>query len=193
MDSSANDIALFNRVKKADHLALNTLFVSYYQRLCTFANSYLERKEEAEEVVADVFVNLWQNRERLKIESNVKAYLYVCVRNACLALLRKVQPVFEDIHEEEIGAQLIQYSDPESRLQYIELDAYIEATLLRLPPGCRQVFIMSRYDGLKYKEISEILSVSEKTVENQLIKALSFLRHHLQQYRSERTHHRSIA
>jgi RNA polymerase sigma factor (sigma-70 family) len=67
---------LFSRIRKDDRLALNTLFTLHYQNLCTFANTYLHHKEEAEECVSDVFVNIWKNRKNISIEKSFKAYLY---------------------------------------------------------------------------------------------------------------------
>jgi RNA polymerase sigma-70 factor (ECF subfamily) len=176
MESQGNDIALFNRMKQGDRLALNTLFTNYYQRLCTFADSYVNNKEEAEEIIADVFFNLWKNCNQLNINTNFRSYLFICVRNACLAALKKPLPLFIDINDAEISDQLINSSRADDHIQFLELEQSIENTISLLPKGCRQTFIMSRYEGLKYKEISEILCISENTVENQLSKALAFLR-----------------
>lgn len=74
-----NDMALFQRIRQDDRLALNTLFTMYYQQLCKFACSYNIAHEQAEEVVSDVFFTLWKNRERIEINVNVRAYLYIYV------------------------------------------------------------------------------------------------------------------
>lgn len=175
MEKDSNDIALFRRVRKDDRLALNTLFANYYQKLCAFAHTYLNHAGESEEVVADVFINLWKNRERLEIRKNFRAYIYIAVRHACVGLIKKNKPDFEEITD-VMENTFVDPETPEQALQLHELMDEIRQTVDSLPLRCRQIFIMSRYDGLKYKEIAEILSLSEKTVENQLMKALAILR-----------------
>jgi RNA polymerase sigma-70 factor (ECF subfamily) len=182
MYTAAGDIALFERLRKDDRLALNTLFANYYKKLCVFADTYLRNREESEEVVSDVFVTLWRQRHQLVVESNLRAYLYIYVRHGCFAVLRKRRPEFEDVDDEAVAGELTHTVDPERILHFKELKAHLDEAVLQLPLRCRQIFMMSRYDGLRYKEISEILSISEKTVENQLIKALSIVRTHLARY-----------
>jgi RNA polymerase sigma-70 factor, ECF subfamily len=175
LEKDSNDIALFRRVRKDDRLALNTLFANYYQKLCTFASTYLNSEEESEEVVADVFISLWKNREHLEIKNNFRAYIYIAVKHACLALIKKRRPHHEAITD-SMENTFADQQTPEQVLQLHELMDEINHTVESLPLRCRQIFIMSRYDGLKYKEIAEILSIAEKTVENQLVKALEILR-----------------
>lgn len=169
------DKVLFKRIQSDDRLALNTLFAAHYQNLCSFANTYLHNKEEAEESVADVFVNLWKNRKNLSVEKNFKAYLYMAVKYAAFAALRKRNPAFKDI-DTLPDTFASESSDPEQVVLYEELEQRIENAVETLPARCRQVFVMSRMEGLTYKEIATILNISENTVENHLVKALHILR-----------------
>ena len=184
MAEAKHDIILFNRISNDDRLALNTLFSNYYKKLCTFASTYLHNEEEAEEIVADVFYHLWKNRHSLQIEKNVKSYLYVAVKHAALAALKKRRPEFDDMEEVMLLTNLPDTASSENGLDYLELQQYVERAIDRLPMRCRQIFIMNRFDGLRYKEIGEILDISEKTVENQIVKALSIIRASLHKYQA---------
>ncbi len=175
-DTTNSDQALFSRIKKDDRLALNTLFAHYYQKLCFFANTYLRNSEESEEVVADVFLTIWKNRHQLVIEKSFTSYLYVSVRHASLAAIKKRQPVFEDVEDILFNTNLLDTNDPEKILTHKELQHQLDVVIESLPSRCKQIFLMSRMEGLPYKEISEILGIAEKTIENQLVKALRILR-----------------
>lgn len=176
MQTEINEQALFFRIQQDDRLALNTLFANYYRKLCLFANTYLRNPEESEEVVADVFFTLWRNRHQLTVERNFKSYLYVSVRHAALAVIKKRQPIFEDIEDILFSTNLLDSTDPEKLFTQQEFQRLVNKAIEGLPPRCKQIFIMSRTEGMSYKEISKILDVAEKTVENQLVKALRLLR-----------------
>jgi RNA polymerase sigma-70 factor (ECF subfamily) len=189
VDQSFNDIALFNRIKNNDdRLALNTLFAQYYESLCSFAFSYLHSTEEAEESVADVFFQLWKNRHQLEIDKNLKSYLYVSVKHATFALIKKSKLTFEEI-DDTIESTVSDDITPQTLLDYEELHEKVNVAINKLPHRCRQIFLMSRYEGLKYREIGAILSISEKTVENQLIKALAHVRSSLLANRDRTDYH----
>ncbi len=166
---------LFKRIQDDDRLALNTLFAEYYQKLCGFAFTFLRNQQEAEECVADVFVNIWKGRKTLYIERSVKAYLYTSVRNAVMAAIKKRNPLLVNIDalanipQEEVNAG-------EQEMLLSEINKEIEKAVESLPPRCKQVFLMSRVESFSYKSIGELLGISEKTVENHLVKALTILR-----------------
>jgi RNA polymerase sigma-70 factor, ECF subfamily len=172
-DSSAS---IFKRIQQDDRLALNTLFAQYYQKLCTFAYTFVKNSEEAEEIVADVFVTIWKNRHTLTIQTNLKAYLYTSVKNACLAFIKKRYPVLQNIEEVLLDTALFDVNTPLQALELNEFDEYLHREIDKLPARCKQIFLMSRMEQLSYREIGEVLGIVEKTVENQLVKALSILR-----------------
>ncbi len=188
MDPERSDIILFKQIQANDRLALNTLFAQYYDKLCRFANTYLRHAAEAEEVVADVFVYLWKNRHQLTIEKNLNAYLYIAVKHAALAVLKKHQPLNEDIDDILLQTDFADSTTPEQSLVHKELQQHIDLAIGALPHRCKQVFMMSRFDNLTYREISKILDISENTVENHLVKALSHLRKALRQYQYPENH-----
>jgi RNA polymerase sigma-70 factor (ECF subfamily) len=188
VDPERSDIILFKQIQANDRLALNTLFAQYYDKLCRFANTYLRHAAEAEEVVADVFVYLWKNRHQLTIEKNLNAYLYIAVKHAALAVLKKHQPLNEDIDDILLQTDFADSTTPEQSLVHKELQQHIDLAIGALPHRCKQVFMMSRFDNLTYREISKILDISENTVENHLVKALSHLRKALRQYQYPENH-----
>lgn len=167
-----SDLVLFQRIREDDRLALNVLFETYYASLCRFACTFSVTPEQAEEIVADVFFSLWKNRNRLMIHSNGKAYLYKAVKNAAFAVLKQQYPEIKLMpeHDQE------DLNTPERQYQFHELEQQINQIVASLPNRCRQIFVMNRFDGLKYKEISQVLGLSEKTVEHQMIKALDIVR-----------------
>lgn len=142
----------------------------------------MRNKQEAEEAVSEVFFQLWKNRDHINIEQNVKAYLYISVKNACLAVIRLRQPLFQDIDDVLIATTLTDHSHPEKIIEFHELRDHFQRAVDQLPPRCQQIFILNRFDSLKYKEIGDLLGISEKTVEHQIAKALSILRESLHRY-----------
>ncbi len=176
------DIELFNRIKRNDRLALNTLFAQYYQKLCSFAYSYLRHHEEVEEVVSDVFFNLWQKRHQLKIETNLKAYLYVCVKHGAFAVIKLRQPHVVNIDDVLLDERFTERNTPEQYLAFKELEGHFEWAIQKLPPGCKQVFLLKWREELSYRDIGEILGISEKTVENQLVRAMCKIKESLRFY-----------
>lgn len=163
-------------------MALNTLFSKYYQKLCSFAYSYLRHQEEVEEVVSDVFFNVWQKRHRLNIEKNLKAYLYISVKHAAFAVIKSRQPHIMDIDEVMYDEQISESNTPEQSLAFKELEGHFEWAISKLPPRCKQVFLLKWREELSYRDIGKILGISEKTVENQLVKAMCKIKESLRFY-----------
>ncbi len=180
MEKGVTDIALFNRIKQDDRLALNSVFTAYYDKLCRFACTCSLTHEQAEEIVSDVFFNLWKNRARLDVHTNFQSYLYRAVRNAALAV--KKSPLRADVSQAEQVADPMQ---PVLVIEYEELKQYLDRIVNALPERCRQVFVMSRYESMKYREISAVLGISEKTIEHHIVKALDVIRESMKRYHKE--------
>lgn len=158
-----------------DQQAFKELYESLFFRLYQFAYAYVHVKENAEEIVNDVFLGLWQKRHTLDTISNIDIFLYVSVKNASLNYLRnneKAIPVSLDdltVHHLKIT------SNPETLLVTRELQACVQTAIEQLPPRCRLIFKMIKEDGLSYKETAAILDISTKTVDAQLCLALKKL------------------
>lgn len=177
----SKDQMIFQSIKSGDEKALEMLFKEYYQPLCRYANSYLEDPDDAEEVVQNCFIKLWEKKENINIQSSVKSYLYQIIRNACLNEIKhqKVKKSYGDMVSQQ-GEQHSEASD-QTTLRG-ELEEKIAIALQSLPQQCRLIFTMSRFEELKYQEIADQLNLSIKTVENQMGKALKLMRAQLQEY-----------
>lgn len=171
-----SEIRLVEEIVSGSKPAFDKLFLSYYSRLCAFAATIVKRDELAEEAVSEVFFNIWKSRETLEIHTSVKAYLFTSVRNQALAVMKREA---NDVIYSEQDDMRIDDEDPQLLVEFNELTASVDQAITTLPPKCKQIFILSRFEGLKYKQIAELLNVSEKTVENQLVKALVVLRNKL--------------
>lgn len=166
-------------IKSGNKVAFDQLFLEYYSYLCNYAFQFLHEKEGAEEVVQDMFFHIWEKRESLEIKSSIKSYLFQSVKNRCLTLLNhvKVRETYKEHNQESIAYQEQQTSELDG-----ELATLIDIAINELPEERQKVFRLSRYEGLKYKEIADHLSISVKTVEGQMSKALKFLRQELKDY-----------
>lgn len=166
-------------IRQGDRQAFDRLFLALYEPLCRYAFSFLNDWEETEEVVQNVFLKLWESRSTLAIHTSLKSYLFTATHNACINQIQhyKVRQKYLDY----VLAQELQ-SDTSDRVIADELHALIEKSISDLPEQRQLIFKMSRYEGLKYKEIAEQLNISVKTVEAQMGKALSTLRDLLKDY-----------
>ncbi|SHL93834.1 RNA polymerase sigma-70 factor [Hymenobacter psychrotolerans] len=170
MDSSHPSTALLlHRIATADdRRAFEQFFTLYYPRLLKFAHFYVKSRELAEEVVSDVFFKLWQKRATLPEVKHMDSYLYISIKNQSLNYLQKAenQPA---IPLEDLPAYLsVETLTPERTLLVSELQAEIHRAVDKLPPQCKIIFKLIREDGLKYKEVAEILGISTKTIEVQI-------------------------
>jgi RNA polymerase sigma-70 factor, ECF subfamily len=167
---------LANRIRIGDEQAFELFFRKYNIRLCAFANKFLDDPQIAQEVVQDVFIRIWENREDIDPENSLKSYVFKHVQNLCLNKLRrrKVESRFTEVYK-LVYIQHSEFSADESLLAK-ELEAHIVHSIKKLPSECRKIFELSRHEGLKYKEIAEALNISVKTVEAQMSKALKSLR-----------------
>jgi len=161
---------LFRQISLGQKEAFNQLFYRYYERLVGFAIQYVKQPESAEEVVSSLFVNIWQKRDQLAAVRSPQVYLFVATRNGCLNYLRRpVKSVRQ--HPDQLNGDTADTLHPE----YKELEAIVYAAVEQLPEQRRVIFRLIKEEGLKAKEVATILSISVRTVENQLYKALKSL------------------
>lgn len=170
----------------SDKEDFQNIFRMYYTPLCHLSNSYLEDEDEAKSIVQEAFLKLWEVRESLNSDSNLRNYLFTLVKNNCLNILKRKQILLK--HHEKIKwlEMRYQYQSLERMgseyLEFDELKEKIEKAIKNLPEHCRIVFEMSRFEELKNREIAEKLGVTQKTVEAHLTKALKILRSELKDY-----------
>lgn len=177
-----DDKDLYLRLKEGDELAFKALFQKYYPSMCHFARQFLNDSELAEETVQELFVRIWEKREKLNIETSVKHYFFRSVRNQCLNQIQhqKIKQQYAS-KMKELSHQEI---DPDENYIEVDLLERIEKSIDSLPVKRQEIFRLSREQGMKYKEIAEELNISIKTVEAQMGLALKHLRDELKDYKN---------
>ena len=156
-----------------------------YPKMFAFAKNYISANEDVENIVQDVFLVLWEKKDELELSCTLTTYLFTLVKNRCLNFLRHklIEEEYNAQMKEELGFKLYALESMEySYHSEKELQEIIQRALDTLPERCREVFIKSRIEGLKYKEISEELGISVNTVENHIVTALKKLRVELKDY-----------
>lgn len=154
-------------------------FREHYEPLTRYAHSILKNQEEAEDAVQRLFVKFWEKRFELEID-NVRAYLYRATYNTCLNQVKSNKNALRHVPDSEV--QIHASDDASHGMLGEELQLQIQDAMEVLPEKCRQVFQLSRFEEKSYKEISEELNISVKTVENHIAKALKIMRTELSEY-----------
>lgn len=168
-------------IRQGDPKVFEAAFKSHYEALCRYAYTFLNNSAQAEDMVQQVFVNFWQKKNQTIITGSFKSFLYKSVHNACLNQIKHEKVVQNYLAHSSYYET--QYSNTvEENTVANELSLEIDKALAALPPQCQKIFKMSRYEELKYKEIAQSLSISVKTVENQMGKALKLLRTSLAEF-----------
>lgn len=169
-----NDIAeLQQRIAVyEDAVAYKKLFFYFFLPLKSFSYSIVKSKEYAEEIVSDVFVEIWARRKMLLDIDDLKMYIYVSVRNASLRKFEQTQKS-NILSLDELCIEMMSVEpNAENAMMSAELVRKIETAIDQLPPQCKIIFKLAKEDKLKYKEIATLLSISVKTIDNQLSTAL---------------------
>ena len=169
-------------LKSGSEKAFRIIMDKWYSRLLNFANGYLNNEENAKEVLQDVFLRLWDHRQKLNDNTILNAYLFTLTRNRCIDLIRRERLMLQFRSDKQkeylrLTENFDALSDPIlDDIFAEEIQVEINRAITGLPEQCRKVFIMSRSNGLKIREISEALELSEKTVESHLTKALKAIK-----------------
>jgi RNA polymerase sigma-19 factor, ECF subfamily len=173
------DAAWLERIRAGDAGAFETLFRDHYHGLCVFAARLVASDAIAEELVQDVLLRVWQQRERWTVTGSVAAYLYGAVRNQALAYLRHAR--VERRRQDRRGAESRHtieghVAQADEAVRGAELAAAIDRAITDLPPRCREAYLLRRQHHLSYAEIAGVMNVTPKTVEIHIGAALKALR-----------------
>jgi len=175
------DKDLMLEIKAGNKLAFDALYRRYIKKLYKFACSITKSSEEAENIIQNVFLNLWINRNKIEKEASVKCYIFKIVYNSSISFLR------EKIKEYQFVEYLKTIQDKQedeiiSRIDYEELDKELNKIIDELPDRQKEVILLRKIDGLKYSEISERMNISRNTIENHMSRALKTIRLKLGNY-----------
>ena len=169
-----NDKEFISSLKRGDAKGYQFLVTSYHQKLCVYANSLTNDPHLAEDIVQNVFMSIWKNRNKLKEEFVIKSYLYKSVYNEFIDQYRKNKKVL--VLDKKYIDALTYFVEEEDEKSLEKLINIVKKEIDKLPPKCKQTFLLSKEEGLTNLEISQYLNISIKSVEAHITKAFSVLR-----------------
>jgi RNA polymerase sigma-70 factor (family 1) len=179
--ASISDSDLMQEIKADNMIAFDNLYHKYSRRIFKFGLSILKSAEDSENLVQDVFLNLWENRLKIEKDASVKSYLFTVTYHSAISLIRK--KARESGFVEYLTSLQLTSEDPvSSELEYKELLKKLDEILDKLPNRQKEVYQLHRIEGLNYKQISERLNISVNTIENHMARALKTIRKNLDDY-----------
>jgi len=176
---------LKNEIARSNELAFRKLFDYFYPRLLNYAFVIIKNHESAEDIVLEVLHSIWENREKLKTIERIESYLYVCTKNKTLDQLRANSRLLNARINQPNYKEYITHQNPETEFINLELLEIVDKAILDLPEKTRLVYRLVKEDRLKYQEVADILGVSVKTINNQLVFAVKSVRECVLNYMSE--------
>lgn len=160
-------------LRHGDHGTFRMIFDDHYEGLCQYAFTILKDMDEAEDIVQSMFIKIWEQRMSIEIKQAIRPYLFKSVYHKCMNFIEHsvVKQKYQDY-----GLHLTKNDVQHPEVFYQEMEENVRDAINKLPPQCRLIFILSRYEELRYSKIAERLDISINTVENQISKALKILR-----------------
>ncbi|HYQ57608.1 MAG TPA: RNA polymerase sigma-70 factor [Draconibacterium sp.] len=175
---------IFKRMAEGDKKAFHYFFEKYYDDICNFINFYVRNYKASEGIAQDIFIYFWEKRDKIEIQTSVKAYLLKASKNKSLNHLRDERSKLT-IHQKLATTPKYKSITPSDLLESEQLRGILDKAQDNLPEKCREIFKMAKEDNLKYQEIALKLNISVKTVENQMGIAFKKLRSYLEPYHNE--------
>ena len=167
----------FQKVSIIDKISYKSIFSNYYSGLVKYATRLLKDKIVAEDIVQELFIEIWVKRDKLSINTSLKSYLYTSIKNDCLDYLKsKIKRTITEPLSENL---LIDGSDNSNIMDVENIKLYIQKAQEKLPEKCSIIFHLSKNCGLSHKEISDKLNISKRTVEKQVSIALKKIREYI--------------
>ena len=174
-----SNIELIKLLRKGDMVAFDAIYNKYCHKLHEFVFMYLKQEEDAEEIVQEVFLKIWQSRDKIDIYTSFESFLFTIAYNATMSLLRK--RVSETKSRDYLKS--LQQTDTTEKvideIQFKELNQKVQALLNLLTPRQKEIYLLSREEGLTHEEIARKLTISESTVNNHMVRVLKFLKSHI--------------
>jgi len=180
--SHLQDVALLHKIAHGDKGAFNEVYERYWKQMYQAGNKVLKDKDASMDVVQDIFVKFWENKETINVHTNLKGYLLVAVKFKVANYIRHHQ--VKETFFEKISQEPQPLNTASEQLEVKELKNYISQFTEALPEKCREIFVLSRKEYLSNKQIASQLGISVKTVENQITIALKRLKINLEKVSS---------
>ncbi len=174
---------MVQRLRDGDELAFELLFYRYRGKVANFINLSLPRYADREEVVLEIFLQIWISREKIDAQRPFAPYLFKVARNKVIDILRKKVESTVYLLDEPFKLDL-SINDGELKLEEKELEDWFWATLDRLPEKRKEIFRMSRFEGMSYPEIAKKLDISENTVDTQIRRSLQFFKEEIKKLKT---------
>lgn len=160
-------------------LAFDTIYQRYSKRLYCFVFRYIKQESDAEEIVQEVFLKIWEVRRKIDLNTSFNSFLFTIAYNTTISILRKRVNEKKYLDNLEIRQKINEADEIINEIHFKELTNQVNILLDRLTPRQKEVFLLSRKDGLTHEEISKKLNISANTVKNHLVSTLAFLRKHI--------------
>jgi len=173
--SSISDGDLMSEIKAGNLRAFDQLYYRYSKKLLSFSLSVIKSREEAENIVQEVFLNLWINRGKISNDASVRYYIFTIAYNAAISALRK-KAKDEKFFEQLKNLQELSVEPEDLHSGYYDLEGKLSEIINELPARQREIFILHKVNGLKYQEIATKLNISVNTIENHMSRALKTIR-----------------
>ena len=179
MKDANSNTELIKLLKKGNMVAFDTIYNKYCHKLHQFVFMYLKQEKDAEDIVQEVFIKIWQSREKIDIYASFESFLFTIAYNSTMSLLRKrlseakSREYLKSLQQIEIAEKVI------DEIQYKELNQKVQNLLNQLTPRQKEIYLLSRDEGYTHEEIAQKLNISESTVNNHLVKVLKFLKSHI--------------
>ena len=168
-----------SRQKDKDSMAvLESLFKTFYPVLAAYCNKYVKDEETVRDIIQDIFLKVWENRDRVDFSIPLHSYLLKLAHNSCMNYLQRLKIEKEYLHELAVQSLEMeaQYDYLFEQLAADALQEQIDRIVAQLPAQCRDIFCKSRYEGMSHKDIAQKLNISVRTVETQIYRALKVLK-----------------
>lgn len=182
---ASEELYIVKKMIEGDVDSFKYFFDRYYNDLCNFVHVYLHDQVLSEEIVQDIFVYFWENREKLQINTSVKSFLFSASKFKSLNLLRDTKTQKRIVEKIGKTEPMITSEEENSYIDTGEFKKILDAAVDQLAPKCREIFLLSKFEDLSNREIAEKLGISVKTVENQMTIALKKLREYLLPFRGK--------
>lgn len=170
---------LLARLKNGDMLAFDQVYRLYSHKLFSFVFKILKNEDEADDIVQEVFVKIWESREKLGDYKLLNSYIFTIAYNNSIDLIRKKINKNKYLEQLKNSSEIQIIPTTISEIEFNELNIQVEKLIAHLPERQKQVYQLHREEGLTYTEIAEQLSISKNTVENHMVKALKYLRQNM--------------